>query len=149
LIFHIGLEEFKAGLEAKFKANLEEHHRKLAEERKMMHESFMETLKSMGLSQASETKNKVIELEAQNDKLVVTGSAKGSCSAAPVPEGENDMDNAKKLLMMFLKKGDEHVFVPLSYCSGLEIFWMSTKCVRELLVGFNWLDMSILQFWCE
>ncbi|KAK2451609.1 U-box domain-containing protein [Trifolium repens] len=58
-------------------------------------------------------------------------------------------NNSRQGSMEFRHEGDEHVFVPLSYCSGLENFWMSTKCVRELLVGFNWLDMSILQFWCE
>ncbi|PNX89207.1 hypothetical protein L195_g045324 [Trifolium pratense] len=78
------LAEFKADMEAKFEE-------KLAQERKMMQDSLMETLKSMGLSQTSDTNNKVIEPEAQNDKLIVTGSAKGSCSPAPVKEAQNDI----------------------------------------------------------
>ncbi|MCI22555.1 Ulp1 protease family carboxy-terminal domain protein, partial [Trifolium medium] len=112
-------------MEAKFEE-------KFAQERKMMQDSLMETLRSMDLSQTSETNNKVIEPEAQNDKLVVTGSAKGSCSAAPVPESQNDklvvigstkvscspapvpevqsdMDDVQKLLMIVLKMGDDYL----------------------------------------
>jgi aspartate-semialdehyde dehydrogenase len=72
----------KSDLDKKFaeeRKMIEEERKMFAEERKMMQQSFMDTLKSMGLSQTSEI-NKVIE--PASPKVVVTGSAKGSCSPA-------------------------------------------------------------------
>jgi type VI protein secretion system component Hcp len=70
-------------VEARIKSDLDkkfaEERKIFAEERKMMQQSFMDTLKSMGLSQTLEI-NKVIE--PASPKVVVTGSAKGSCSPA-------------------------------------------------------------------
>ncbi|XP_045822271.1 uncharacterized protein LOC123915169 [Trifolium pratense] len=160
------LAAFKADLEAKFEE-------KLAQERKMMQDSLMETLKSMGLSQTSDTNNRVMVPEAQTEQLVVTGSAKGSCSPAPVKmqnelkevvvtesakgsrspapvaEAQDNMDDVQKLLMMVLKRGDDHLDVELIHCSMCTNFLMSCKCIRELLVGFIWLDMSTLSVWCS
>ncbi|CAJ2652575.1 unnamed protein product [Trifolium pratense] len=160
------LAAFKADLEAKFEE-------KLAQERKMMQDSLMETLKSMGLSQTSDTNNRVMVPEAQTEQLVVTGSAKGSCSPAPVKmqnelkevvvtesakgsrspapvaEAQDNMDDVQKLLIMVLKRGDDHLNVELIHCSMCTNFLMSCKCIRELLVGFIWLDMSTLSVWCS
>ncbi|CAJ2638114.1 unnamed protein product [Trifolium pratense] len=160
------LAAFKADLEAKFEE-------KLAQERKMMQDSLMETLKSMGLSQTSDTNNRVMVPEACAEQVVVTGSAKGSCSPAPVKmqnelkevvvtesakgsrspapvaEAEDNMDDVQKLLIMVLKKGDDHLDVQLTHCSMCTNFLMSCKCIRELLVGFIWLDMSTLSVWCS
>ncbi|GAU27908.1 hypothetical protein TSUD_160030 [Trifolium subterraneum] len=129
----IDVKEQLAELEAKFEKTL-------VEERKLMQEEIMNTLRSMGLSQTSATSNKDIEPEVQNDKLVVTGSAKGSCSAAPVMKVQNDernvdFDNVKKLLMMVLTMYDNHLEFPLTHCSGTVNFHVSAKCIRELLVG--------------
>ncbi|CAJ2644955.1 unnamed protein product [Trifolium pratense] len=139
----------------------------------MMQDSLMETLKSMGLSQTSDTNNRVMVPEAQTEQLVVTGSAKGSCSPAPVKmqnelkevvvtesakgsrspapvaEAQDNMDDVQKLLMMVLKRGDDHLDVELIHCSMCTNFLMSCKCIRELLVGFIWLDMSTLSVWCS
>ncbi|XP_045788571.1 uncharacterized protein LOC123910125 [Trifolium pratense] len=160
------LAAFKADLEAKFEE-------KLAQERKMMQDSLMETLKSMGLSQTSDTNNRVMVPEACAEQVVVTGSAKGSCSPAPVKmqnelkevvvtesakgsrspapvaEAEDNMDDVQRLLIMVLKKGDDHLDVQLTHCSMCTNFLMSCKCIRELLVGFIWLDMSTLSVWCS
>ncbi|KAK2357158.1 hypothetical protein QL285_094458 [Trifolium repens] len=72
-----------SNVEARIKSDLDkkfaEERKIFAEERKMMQQSFMDTLKSMGLSQTLEI-NKVIE--PASPKVVVTGSAKGSCSPA-------------------------------------------------------------------
>ncbi|CAJ2640733.1 unnamed protein product [Trifolium pratense] len=167
------LAAFKADMEAKFEEKLAQERKMLAQERKMMQDSLMETLKSMGLSQTSDTNNKVMVPEAQTDKLVVTGSAKGSCSPAPVktqnelkevvvtesakgsrspapvPEAENNMDDVQKLLIMVLKKGEEHLHVKLNHCPACVNFLMSCKCIRELLVGSIWLDMTTLSVWCS
>ncbi|GAU13008.1 hypothetical protein TSUD_173080 [Trifolium subterraneum] len=142
----IDVKEQIAELEAKVE-------KKLVEERKLMQEEMMNTLRSMGLSQTSATSNKVIEPELQNDKLVVTGSAKGSCSAASVMKAQNDernvdFDDVKKLLMMVLTMYDNHLEFSLTHCSGAVNFHVSAKCIRELLVGDQWLDLSILQVWC-
>ncbi|CAJ2637268.1 unnamed protein product [Trifolium pratense] len=160
------LAAFKADLEAKFEE-------KLAQERKMMQDSLMETLKSMGLSQTSDTNNRVMVPEAQTEQLVVTGSAKGSCSPAPVKmqnelkevvvtesakgsrspapvaEAQDNMDDVQKLLIMVLKRGEDHLDVELIHCSMCTNFLMSCKCIRELLVGSIWLDMSTLSVWCS
>jgi hypothetical protein len=72
-----------SNVEARIKSDLDkkfaEERKIFAEERKMMQQSFMDMLKSMGLSQTLEI-NKVIE--PASPKVVVTGSAKGSCSPA-------------------------------------------------------------------
>jgi hypothetical protein len=147
----------KSDLDKKFaeeRKMIEEERKMFAEERKMMQQSFMDTLKSMGLSQTSEI-NKVNE--PASPKVVVTGSAKGSCSPAYEKDKQdvdirninNDNDNVKKLLLNVLKMGEDHLTVQLTHCHCVVNFLMSAKCIRELLVGFNWLDVGTLSVWCS
>ncbi|CAK8534325.1 unnamed protein product [Lathyrus sativus] len=134
--------QFSSELEAKLRANFDQ---KLAEERKAMEQSFMDTLRSMGLSQQiTENNNKcIVQWE------VVDGSGKGSCSAAKVSTKEREgEDNVERLMRMVLRMGDDHLEIKLSHCASASNFHMSPKCIRELLVGFNWLDLSTLQVWC-
>jgi hypothetical protein len=117
----------------------------LAEERKAMQQTFLETLKSMGFSQPLETNKEVVQ---SCQKVVVDGSAKASCSAAKGSAKEVELDAVQKLCVMLLQSGDDHLEFPLSHCKIAINFHVSAKCIRELLMGDNWLDLSILQVWC-
>jgi hypothetical protein len=117
----------------------------LAEERKAMQQTFMETLKSMGFSQPLETNKEVVQ---SCQKVVVDGSTKASCSAAKGSAKEVELDAVQKLCVMLLQSGDDHLEFPLSHCKIAINFHVSAKCIRELLMGDNWLDLSILQVWC-
>ncbi|KAK2397122.1 hypothetical protein QL285_058735 [Trifolium repens] len=135
---HIDVQEELAQIRSDF-----DH--KLAEERKAMQQTFMETLKSMGFSQPLETNKEVVQ---SCQKVVVDGSAKASCSAAKGSAKEVELDAVQKLCVMLLQSGDDHLELALSHCKIAINFHVSAKCIRELLMGFNWLDLSILQVWC-
>ncbi|KAK2357159.1 hypothetical protein QL285_094459 [Trifolium repens] len=45
--------------------------------------------------------------------------------------------------------GEDHLTVQLTHCHCVVNFLMSAKCIRELLVGFNWLDVGPLSVWCS
>lgn len=131
-------------METKLRAELEE---KLVEERKMFQQSLMETLKSMGLSQSTGDIKCIQKLE------IIDGSGKGSCSAAKGSTKEStkdvEVDDVQRLLLMVLKLDDNHLAIQLSHCASVSNFYVSAKCIRELLVGLgHWLDVSILQIWC-
>ncbi|XP_058772880.1 uncharacterized protein LOC131646975 [Vicia villosa] len=132
---------------AKFSSELEERLRadfdqKLVENRKMMQQYFMETLKSISLSQSTDNNKCIEKME------VVDSSGKGSCSAAKESTKYVEVDDVQRLLLMVLKMADTHLEIELSHCQSITNFYMSAKFIRELLVGFNWLDVSILQVWC-
>ncbi|XP_058742035.1 uncharacterized protein LOC131614476 [Vicia villosa] len=107
-----------------------------------MQQSFMETLKSMGLSQSTDDNKCIEKME------VVEGSGKGSCSAAKGSTKGVEVDDVQRLLLMVMKMADKHLEIELSHCKSAINFYISAKCIRELLVGFHWLDVSILQVWC-
>ncbi|KAK2390396.1 hypothetical protein QL285_063942 [Trifolium repens] len=110
---HIDVQEELAQIRSDF-----DH--KLAEERKAMQQTFMETLKSMGFSQPLETNNEVVQ----------------SCQKV-----------VKKLLSMEAQK--QVVLLQKEAQKRLNLMlFRNSKCIRELLMGFNWLDLSILQVWC-
>ncbi|KAK2364803.1 hypothetical protein QL285_089634 [Trifolium repens] len=143
------ITQITINVEAKIRADLEkkfaEERKMFAEERQRMEQSFMDTLKSMGLSQSSDM-NK--QAEPACTKLVaVTGSGKGSCSAAHEKD-KQDIDNVKKLLLMVLRMGTDHLEIRLSHCPRLVDFFVSTKCIKELLVGHMWVDVGIISIWC-
>ena len=133
------LAQISSELEAKFTARLEE---KLAAERQVWEKSFMDTLKSMGISQSIDNNKCIEKME------VVDGSGKGSCSAAKGSTKDVEVDDVQRLLLMVLKMADDHLEMELSHCVSVTNFFMSAKCIRELLVGFHWLDVSTLQVWC-
>jgi hypothetical protein len=143
------ITQITINVEAKIRADLEkkfaEERKMFAEERQRMEQSFMDTLKSMGLSQSSDM-NK--QAEPACTKLVaVTGSGKGSCSAAHEKD-KQDIDNVKKLLLMVLRMGTDHLEIRLSHCPSLVDFFVSAKCIKELLVGHMWVDVGIISIWC-
>ncbi|KAK2386412.1 hypothetical protein QL285_060314 [Trifolium repens] len=82
------------------------------------------------------------------EELVVDGSTKASCSTAKGSAKEVELDAVQKLCVMLLQSGDDHLEFPLSHCKIAINFHVSAKCIRELLMGDNWLDLSILQVWC-
>jgi hypothetical protein len=129
---------FESHDEAKLKAG-----EKLLGER-----SLMETLKPVGLSQTtSQTKQLVEEC---SPKVIVNGSVKGSCSTAPAnikEDSNSDSDSVQKVLCMIVKSKD-YFPIQLEHDACVTNFMLSPKCMKELLVGDNWLDFSILQLWC-
>ncbi|MCI24210.1 Ulp1 protease family carboxy-terminal domain protein, partial [Trifolium medium] len=75
------------------------------EERKLMQQSLMETLKSIGFSQTAYETKKVVE--ECSPKVIVNGSVKVSCSAAPANikgDANYDSDSVQKLLCMIVKR---------------------------------------------
>ncbi|KAK2409886.1 hypothetical protein QL285_045284 [Trifolium repens] len=100
-------------------------------------------------SLVEETKKETNKEVVQScQKVVVDGSAKASCSAAKGSAKEVELDAVQKLCVMLLQSGDDHLELALSHCKIAINFHVSAKCIRELLMGFNWLDLSILQVWC-
>jgi hypothetical protein len=148
---NINVSEIEAKIEEKLAAKIKaeckvEFEQQMATAHQLMQKSFMETLKNMGLSDTSQT-NK--QIEPCSEKVVVLGSAKGSCSAAQ--ENHKDdwtiIDNVHKVICMILK---EKQYLRLKLEHGPEVinFLIAPKCVKDLLVGGAWLDYSILQVWC-
>lgn len=151
----INVSEIEAKIEAKIEEKLAakikaeckvEFEQQMATAHQLMQKSFMETLKNMGLSDTSQT-NK--QIEPCSEKVVVLGSAKGSCSAAQENHKDNwtVIDNVQKVICMILK---EKQYLRLKLEHGPEVinFLIAPKCVKDLLVGGAWLDYSILQVWC-
>lgn len=135
--------KLEAKLRAKFTAEFEQ---KMSVERQLMQQTFMETLKSMGFTQTSQT-NKEIDLCPTK---VVIGSTKGSCTAAPDNHTKDSTtDNVQKLLSLVLELEDD-ILVPLEHDPFVVAarFWIPPKCIKELLIGDMWLDFSVLQIWC-
>jgi len=117
----------------------------MATTQELMQKTFMETLKTMGLSNTSQ-KNK--QIEPCSVKIVVLGSAKGPCS--PAQQNHKDdwtTDNVQKVLCMILK---EKQYLRLKLEHGPEVInlCIAPKCITDLLVGRAWLDYSIIQVWC-
>ena len=124
-------EKITSKINAQFEAQFTLAHEK-------MQQSFIEKINSMGLAEISQANKQA----SQN--VVHPGSTKGSCSAAAEDYKE---DNVQKVLFMFLKE-QKHVYLTLQHDPGVEIFWISPKCIKELLAGTGWLDCSIVQVWC-
>ncbi|XP_058752386.1 uncharacterized protein LOC131625551 [Vicia villosa] len=95
----------------------------------------------MGLSQSTDNAKCVEKME------LVEASGKGSCSAAKGSTKEVEVDDVQRLLLMVLKMADNHLEMDLSHCNSAIHFYMSAKCIRELLMGFHCLDVSTLQVW--
>jgi hypothetical protein len=117
---------------------------KLVKERQLM----METLKSMGFSQPAPQANQVVE--ECSPIHIGNGSVKASCSAVPIKIREvSDYDtySVQKLLCMIVKR-KKYLLIHLEHDACVTNFNMSPKYMKDLLVGDNWLDLSILQLWC-
>ena len=145
----INVSEIEAKIEEKLAAKIKAECKvEFEEQMATMQKSFMETLKNMGLSDTSQT-NK--QIEPCSEKVVVLGSAKGSCSAAQenqkAQKDDWTTDNVQKVLCMILK---EKQYLRLKLEHGPEVvnFCIAPKCITDLLVGRAWLDYSILQVWC-
>lgn len=144
------VSEIEAKIEEKLAAKIKaeckvEFEQQMATAHQLMQKPFMETLKNMGLSDTSQT-NK--QIEPCSEKVVVLGSAKGSCSAAQENHKVDwTTDNVQKVICMILK---EKQYLRLKLENGPEVinFLIAPKCVKDLLVGGVWLDYSILQVWC-
>ncbi|GAU47822.1 hypothetical protein TSUD_188930 [Trifolium subterraneum] len=142
---NINVTEQLSQLETKLKADFEE---KLVVERQLMQQSFMETLKSIDFSPtASQTKQVVEEC---SPKDIVNGSVKASCSVAPAnikEDSDYEAYSVQKLLCMIVKR-KKYLRIQLEHDACVTNFKMSPKYMKDLLVGDNWLDLSILQLWC-
>ena len=79
---------------------------------------------------------------------IIDGSGKESCSAAKGSTKYVEVDDVQRLLLMVLKMANTHLKIELSHCVNVTNFYMSAKCIRELLVSFHWLDVSTLTVWC-
>ncbi|XP_057452627.1 uncharacterized protein LOC130744462 [Lotus japonicus] len=147
----IDVKEIEAQLEAKLEQKLaakikaeckEKFEQQLIMASEKMQQSFMETLKTMGLSEISPTN------QQGEQNVLLHGSTKGSCTAAQENHKEDSTtDNVQRVLFMFLKQ-QQHICLPLQHDLAVKNFWISPMCIRELLVGDAWLDISILQVCC-
>ncbi|GAU41485.1 hypothetical protein TSUD_239610 [Trifolium subterraneum] len=142
---NINVTEQLSQLETKLKADFEE---KLVVERQLMQQSFMEILKSIGFSPTATQTKQVVEECSPKD--IVNGSVKASCSVAPSSikeDSDYDADSVQELLCMIVKR-KKYLCIQLEHDACVTNFKMSPKYMKDLLVGDNWLDLSILQLWC-
>ncbi|PNX57254.1 hypothetical protein L195_g058600, partial [Trifolium pratense] len=134
-------------LEEKLRAEFEE---KMAEERQLMQKTMMETLKSVGFSQNASPTKQVVDDSSPKHVAGNYDSMKASCSAAPTnikEDLDNGVDSVQKLLCMIVKR-KTYLPIQLEHDKIVKNFKMSPKYMKDLLVGDNWLDLSILQLWC-
>ncbi|CAJ2642138.1 unnamed protein product [Trifolium pratense] len=140
--------EFKLSqLEEKLRAEFEE---KMAEERQLMQKTMMETLKSVGFSQNASPTKQVVDDSSPKHVAGNYDSMKASCFAAPTnikEDLDNGVDSVQKLLCMIVKR-KTYLPIQLEHDKIVKNFKMSPKYMKDLLVGDNWLDLSILQLWC-
>ncbi|KAK2444970.1 hypothetical protein QL285_015953 [Trifolium repens] len=121
-----------------------EHGGRLVAERQAM----METLKSMGFSQAASPTKQVVE--ECSPKHIGNGSVKASCSVAPANIKEvfdHDIDSVQKLLCMIVKRR-KYLPIHLEHDACVTNFKMLPSYMKDLLVGDKWVDLSVLQLWC-
>ncbi|PNX55572.1 hypothetical protein L195_g049201 [Trifolium pratense] len=134
-------------LEEKIRAEFEE---KMAEEHQLMQKTMMETLKSIGFSQNASPTKQVVDDWSPKHVVGNYDSVKASCSAAPTnikEDLDNGVDSVQKLLCMIVKR-KTYLPIQLEHDKIVKNFKMSPKYMKDLLVGDNWLDLSILQLWC-
>ncbi|XP_024631762.2 uncharacterized protein [Medicago truncatula] len=141
------LSQLQTNLERQIKEKFDaEFEQKMAVERELMQQAFLDKLKTMGFTQTLQINEEIEHSSPQ--KVAVHGSTKGSCTAAQ--ENYKDdltIDNVQKLLCMVLRS-EEDIRIPLEHEPNTARFFIPAKCIRELLVGNAWLDFSILQLWC-
>ncbi|GAU51988.1 hypothetical protein TSUD_417900 [Trifolium subterraneum] len=141
------VEEQLSQLEAKMRAEFQE---KLVEERQMMQKTVMETFKSVGILQHVSPTKQVVDDRSPPPVAGNYDSMKASCSVAPAnikEDLDNDTDSVQKLLCMIVKR-KAYLPIRLEHDKFVSNFKMSPKYMKDLLVGDNWLDFSVLQFWC-
>jgi hypothetical protein len=89
-------------------------------------------------------------VEECSPKHVGNGSVKASRSAAPrniKDVSDYDTDLVQNVLCMIVKR-KKYLPIHLEHDACVNNFNMSPKYMKDLLVGDNWLDLSILQLWC-
>jgi len=140
------LSQLQTNLERQIKEKFDvEFEQKMAVERELMQQAFLDKLKTMGFSQILQTKE---EIEHSSPEKVMHGSTKDSCTAAQENYKEDlTIDNVRKLLCMVLRS-EEDICITLEHEPNTARFFIPAKCIRQLLVGNAWLDFSILQLWC-
>ncbi|KAK2398737.1 hypothetical protein QL285_048651 [Trifolium repens] len=138
---NINVTEQLSQLQTTLRAEFEN---KLVAERQAM----METLKSMGFSQTASPAKQVVE--ECSPKHIGNGSVKASCSVAPAnikEVSDHDTDSVQKLVCMIVKR-KKYLPIHLEHDACVTNFKMSPRYMKDLLLGDNWLDLSILQLWC-
>ncbi|XP_045810691.1 uncharacterized protein LOC123905096 [Trifolium pratense] len=122
----------------------------MAEERQLMQKTMMETLKSVGFFQNASPTKQVVDDSSPKHVAGNYDSMKASCSAAPTnikEDLDNGVDSVQKLLCMIVRR-KTYLPIQLEHDKIVTNFKMSPKFMKDLLVGDNWLDLSILQLWC-